>query len=345
MKICVYRPGALGDLIVTGPAIEAMRIQWPDLNLTLIASPSWSALAGKARFLSADDPALLPLFSGKSPMRRDWIVQGGFDLAILFLQRPDPLLEQGFGTVASRVLTVRSRPPAGYAKNIRDFLFEEVQAALNLSVSRPPSRWPLLPEGVGDLRTESNPAMLWLHAGSGSSRKNWPPENYYSLAREFARSGYCILWSLGPAEEGLAQGLAKLQQDSGSVFWIRSQRDWQTWKAIQETSYDRSRTVAPGDGNSGSAAPVRKEGLHALLQVDLAQLISFLQECSFFIGNDSGVGHLAAGLGIPTLTVFGSSDSVVWAPQGPGNGVRTLGSAEGFPDLADVLELARKMVQ
>ncbi|MEI8078568.1 MAG: glycosyltransferase family 9 protein, partial [bacterium] len=36
-----------------------------------------------------------------------------------------------------------------------------------------------------------------------------------------------------------------------------------------------------------------------------------------FIGNDSGVGHLAAACGTPVLTLFRDSDSTVWHPLGP----------------------------
>ena len=36
-----------------------------------------------------------------------------------------------------------------------------------------------------------------------------------------------------------------------------------------------------------------------------------------YVGNDSGVSHLAAALGVPTVAVFGPTDPNVWAPRGP----------------------------
>jgi ADP-heptose:LPS heptosyltransferase len=36
-----------------------------------------------------------------------------------------------------------------------------------------------------------------------------------------------------------------------------------------------------------------------------------------YIGNDSGVSHLAAYLGLPTVAVFGPSDPEMWRPIGP----------------------------
>ena len=46
----------------------------------------------------------------------------------------------------------------------------------------------------------------------------------------------------------------------------------------------------------------------------LAGLISLSRA---YLGHDSGVTHLAAQLGTPTLAVFGPSDPVQWAPRGP----------------------------
>ena len=48
----------------------------------------------------------------------------------------------------------------------------------------------------------------------------------------------------------------------------------------------------------------------------LIQLASMLQTAGGFVGNDSGVSHLAAFLGLPTVVVFGPSDPAIWRPTG-----------------------------
>ncbi len=50
---------------------------------------------------------------------------------------------------------------------------------------------------------------------------------------------------------------------------------------------------------------------------DLGRVAALLARCSLFVGNDSGVSHLAAAVGTPTVAVFGPSDSAQWAPRGP----------------------------
>lgn len=48
---------------------------------------------------------------------------------------------------------------------------------------------------------------------------------------------------------------------------------------------------------------------------DLSDLSSYLYESGYFIGNDSGLGHLASNLQIPTLTIFSKKSlSPLWNP-------------------------------
>jgi ADP-heptose:LPS heptosyltransferase len=49
----------------------------------------------------------------------------------------------------------------------------------------------------------------------------------------------------------------------------------------------------------------------------LVELMETLAKASAFIGNDSGPGHLAAMLGIPTYSIFGPNDPTRWRPMGP----------------------------
>jgi heptosyltransferase-3 len=50
--------------------------------------------------------------------------------------------------------------------------------------------------------------------------------------------------------------------------------------------------------------------------IDLATAYACLERCSFYIGNDSGLMHMAAAAGIPTLGLFGPSSEVFYGPFG-----------------------------
>ena len=50
---------------------------------------------------------------------------------------------------------------------------------------------------------------------------------------------------------------------------------------------------------------------------DLALYLAVLQHAKVFVSGDTGPLHFAAGLGVPTLALFGPSSPVQWAPVGP----------------------------
>ncbi len=57
--------------------------------------------------------------------------------------------------------------------------------------------------------------------------------------------------------------------------------------------------------------------LNLLVDAPLLTVARHLQCCRAYLGNDSGITHLAAQLGLPTLALFGASDPVIWRPSGP----------------------------
>lgn len=49
----------------------------------------------------------------------------------------------------------------------------------------------------------------------------------------------------------------------------------------------------------------------------VSRVAALIARCACYVGNDSGMSHLAAGLGVPTVAVFGPTDPAVWGPRGP----------------------------
>ena len=50
---------------------------------------------------------------------------------------------------------------------------------------------------------------------------------------------------------------------------------------------------------------------------DLYELAEWLATARVYIGNDSGITHLAAAVGTPVVALFGPTDPRIWAPRGP----------------------------
>jgi ADP-heptose:LPS heptosyltransferase len=49
---------------------------------------------------------------------------------------------------------------------------------------------------------------------------------------------------------------------------------------------------------------------------ELAQFLALLKRAEVFISGDTGPLHFAAGLGVPTIALFGPSSAARWAPVG-----------------------------
>jgi len=62
------------------------------------------------------------------------------------------------------------------------------------------------------------------------------------------------------------------------------------------------------------------------VDLPLRTLAGVLARCSVYVGNDSGVSHLAAAVGAPTVAIFGPTDPRVWGPRGPR--VQTVGGPD-----------------
>jgi heptosyltransferase-3 len=54
----------------------------------------------------------------------------------------------------------------------------------------------------------------------------------------------------------------------------------------------------------------------AIFIPDLYELACWLRGARIFVGNDSGISHLAAAVGTPVMAYFQASDPKVWAPRG-----------------------------
>jgi ADP-heptose:LPS heptosyltransferase len=50
--------------------------------------------------------------------------------------------------------------------------------------------------------------------------------------------------------------------------------------------------------------------------LDLAKLAALIRRCDLYLGNDSGVTHLASALEVETVALFGPTDPLEWAPYG-----------------------------
>ncbi|HEY7123076.1 MAG TPA: glycosyltransferase family 9 protein [Ktedonobacterales bacterium] len=293
-KISMFRPGALGDTILAFPALAALRQAFPDAQIVIIGNAPALALAKDAGLaglvLSFDLPWWAELFAEEGirseEARR---VLEGADLAVLWLRDPDGVASRNLRALGiPSVLVAPGRPAEGQRVHAAEYLvstLEPVLGALSSEASAGAFPLALSPQAArwaeqewGQLHLTSQ-RVLALHPGSGGRRKCWPPERYAALAGRFLARGWRVLLIAGPADEAAMA---------------------ETQRALQADSINLQ------DGR-----------VRYLANLGLSHLAALLARAALVVGNDSGVSHLSAVVGAPTLALFGPTDPAIWAPRGP----------------------------
>jgi ADP-heptose:LPS heptosyltransferase len=84
--------------------------------------------------------------------------------------------------------------------------------------------------------------------------------------------------------------------------------------------YQAKIVLIAGPAETGMLQAIAKDipenSLRILHNLPLRTIAAELQGCHIYIGNDSGISHLAAALGVPTIAIFGPSNPQVWRPLG-----------------------------
>ena len=131
-------------------------------------------------------------------------------------------------------------------------------------------------------------------------------------------------------DPSLASAAKKILPDEHAVIChtasSQSKKEWPLahWaKFYQLAAGTGSRvvfTTALGEREAGLMAGLKKLAPDAAILPpvpDLPLFLAVLARAGAFISGDTGPLHFAAGLGVPTISLFGPTSPVVWAPVGP----------------------------
>ena len=110
--------------------------------------------------------------------------------------------------------------------------------------------------------------------------------------------------------------------------------------------------AGPGAAERAMADPVLArlpDAIDLTGRLSLPEAIACITRCKLFIGNDSGLMHLAAASGAPTLALFGPTLAREYAPLGPRTAVAAAGGPEREAPIEElsveaVLQVARRLL-
>lgn len=95
------------------------------------------------------------------------------------------------------------------------------------------------------------------------------------------------------------------------VDFFRAVAEW--WRSATQSAVIV--LVGPVEAERGGFESLRDMGI-AAPDLSLAQTAALLARSDVYLGNDSGVTHLAAAVGVRTVALFGPSNAQRWAPRG-----------------------------
>lgn len=306
-RILVLRPGAIGDTLLTLPALLAVRRRFPGAQVDVFGNPEPLRLGAAVGILDdagAFGAAWLSDLFGDEPTPRLRARLEPYDLALVWLHSRDAAedLARRLETAGVRqAWGLVSFPPAGSRRHLADHLVDTL-APMGVTGPRPvvtllPTGSPLL-RSVPSRRSEGERAPLIVcHPGAGGRHKRWPAARFAALADRFAELGNAVAITHGPAD---------------------------------------------GDAVAAMRAALQKARPDVLDGLSLDDLARVLAEATLYVGNDSGITHLAAMLGVPTLALFGPHDPAYWAPIG--QHVRVIDAGQSCPHRDDPREGCRRCV-
>ena len=206
-KILVIRGGAIGDFILTLPAIAALRHQFPQAHLEVLGYPHIAQLAvasGLADRVQPIEARGLAGFFARGGMLEQGLMDyfSEFDLVISYLYDPDGI----FRTNVSRSLTGQfipgpHRPDETEGIHATKVYLKPLERLAIYDADPVPRLF------VHTSRLTHH--VLALHPGSGSEKKNWPETNWAELIQQImATTNWELLLVGGEAEGERLQRLA-----------------------------------------------------------------------------------------------------------------------------------------
>lgn len=308
-KILVFRGGALGDFILTLPAISSLRLRWPEAYLELVGHEKSAGLALTTglidRLQSLDSARMALYFQTECPLPPDEKKYlASFDLIVSYLHDPDGILLKHLQEAGARNIVAVS--PIVRKKHASDHFFFGLKNVLGDEIKKcPPARleWPthLSQAARQYVRAEiGKKRFIIIHPGSGRPAKNWGIEKFAMLTKKI-RAETCFepLIIGGEADANVIENMRSLTPEC-----------------------------------------------RVLNEKPLIETASIISVASGFVGNDSGITHLAAALGIPVVALFGPTNPAIWAPRG--NNISTLKSRSGSaksPARTEVHAVFRKLLE
>ena len=300
----VVRLSAMGDVIHTLPAVQALREAYPHAMIGWLIEERWAELLcapGVARRGPRFGQRPLvdwvhainlrgwrkSVFSihGIEPIARVWNdvraadyqiaidLQGAIRSAVLARWSGAAVVYGAREAREAPAALLYTRQATARGKHVIEQGLSVVESLVGRKLTVPAVEFPRDPGAERRIEQKLREAEIErfaiLNPGAGWGAKQWPAERYGRVARALARCGVQSVVNYGPGEQDLAQEAETASERTARAF-----------------------------------------------QCSISELIALTRQAKLFIGGDTGPLHLAAALKVPVVAIFGPTDPARNGPYG-----------------------------
>lgn len=311
-RILIVRLSAMGDVIHTLPAVQALRQAFPDAMIGWLIEERWAELlcapgaprrgprsperpladwvhtirlnAWKKSLLTVPTlEQIVKVWNDVRSVRYDVAVdlQGAIRSAVLARFSGAHTVYGAAEPRESPASLWYSRPVITRGTHVVEQNLSLVEAVAQKTLDVPQIEFPRNLEaerGIEQcLTAEGIHQFAILNPGAGWGAKRWPAERYGRVAQALAGQGLRSILNYGPGEEDLVH-----EAEAAS---------------------------------SGAATPMK---------CSISELIALTRRARLFIGGDTGPMHLAAALQVPVVAIFGPTDPARNGPYSSSAGARSI---------------------
>jgi ADP-heptose:LPS heptosyltransferase len=284
--VLIFHQAALGDFVVTWPLALALGRMFPQSRISYVTAGSKGALASRVLGVEAIDVEagwhLLHAESADLPEQNRKTLSGAHTI-VSFVSEPHDAWEHNVRRIVpdSILIQLTTKPPATMAVGDIDEVPNGLSDHVTGLLVRQLRPWKPVQAGMRQmLRSVLDRGIAYRRVPSGAVVIHpgaGKPEKCWPVERFVA----------------LAERLKKQGRD---VRILLGEAELERWSASAIEKVSR-------------VTDVRKPATYLDLLDEIAQ-------ASNFVGNDSGPGHLAGILGVPTVSLFGTP-AQRWRPIGP----------------------------
>ncbi len=283
MRILALQLKRIGDLVLTTPALAALRAAWPEAHIALAVAPGCAGLLGAVPSVSAG--VVLGKGRGFAPWQQ--VLTGAWDLCVDFTGTDRSSLAAGLSRAKTRVAfeSVKKRKLRAVAFNrfvdspVRerhtvDHYFDLVAEVIGRAPIQAEPSLALPPASQAEAaQLTGGGEFAVIHPGTARAEKYWVPERWAEvIAHLRERHGIeCVL--TGGADEFERAHISKIQ------------------------------------------SALAKPALDLAGKIDLPTFAAVIERARVCVSCDTGAVHLAAASRTPQVALFGPTNPFHWRPR------------------------------